>query len=112
MTPHVPYGQGRRMLSLSQLCEWLNITERHARKLVARDAIPYRKVGHLLRFPESEVDQWSRPGPRRAAKRKPGPGPARVSATPNRARVRLVLPKSLIEGPIDQDGEHGQKHSA
>ena len=85
MTPHVPYGEGSRMLSLSQLCEWLNITERHARKLVARDAIPYRKVGHLLRFPESEVDQWSRPGPRRAAKRKPGPGSARVSATPGSA---------------------------
>jgi excisionase family DNA binding protein len=43
------------MLALSELCEWLNITARHARKLVARDAIPYRKVGHLLRFAESEL---------------------------------------------------------
>jgi len=51
MTLGIPYGKGTRMLTLSQLCEWLNITERHARKLVERDAIPYRKVGHLLRLP-------------------------------------------------------------
>jgi excisionase family DNA binding protein len=69
MTAGVPYGQGGRMLTLSELCAWLNITERHARKLVERDAIPYRKVGHLLRFPEAEVDEWSRPAPRQTAKR-------------------------------------------
>jgi excisionase family DNA binding protein len=85
------------MLSLWELCEWLNITECHARKLVARDAIPYRKVGHLLRFPESEIDKWSRPRPHRAVEGKPAPGPARVSAKPRRPDVRLVLPKSLIE---------------
>ena len=67
MTAEVPYGQGTRMLALAELCEWLNITEGHARKLVARDAIPYRKVGHLLRFPEAEVETWSRPQPHRTA---------------------------------------------
>jgi excisionase family DNA binding protein len=108
----VPYGEGRRMLSLWELCEWLNITECHARKLVARDAIPYRKVGHLLRFPESEIDKWSRPRPHRAVEGKPNPGPARVSAKPRRPDVRMVLPKSLIEGPIDQEGEYGQRRSA
>jgi excisionase family DNA binding protein len=51
--PDRVYGKGARMLTLNELCEWLNITERHARKLVERDAIPYRKVGHLLRFPEA-----------------------------------------------------------
>jgi excisionase family DNA binding protein len=112
MTSEVPYGQGRRMLALRELCEWLNITERHARKLVQRDAIPYRKVGHLLRFPESEVEEWSRPGPRHAVKREPDPAPAKVSAKAKRSRVRLVLPKSLIEGPTEQEGEHGQKRSA
>ena len=110
MRPEVPYGQGCRMLALWELCEWLNITECHARKLVARNAIPYRKVGHLLRFPESEVEEWSKP--RVAAARKSAPGPARVSAKPKRPRVRMVLPKSLIEGPIDQEDEHGQRRSA
>jgi excisionase family DNA binding protein len=112
MRSEVPYGEGRRMLSLSELCEWLNITERHARKLVARDAIPYRKVGHLLRFPESEVEKWSRPRPHRAVEGERSRGPARVSAKPQRSRVRLVLPKSLIEGPTGQEGEHGQRRSA
>ena len=50
-----------RLLTLAELCAWLNITERHARKLVERNAIPYRKVGHLLRFCAADVDAWSRP---------------------------------------------------
>lgn len=112
MSAEVPYGEGRRMLALPELCEWLNITEQHARKLVARDAIPYRKVGHLLRFPESEVDAWSRPTRRPAVARGPDPGPAKVSAKVKRSRASLVLPKSLIEGPTDQESEHDQRRSA
>ena len=111
MTPHVPYGEGSRMLSLSQLCEWLNITERHARKLVERDAIPYRKVGRLLRFVESEIEEWSRPKP------PPAPRPSeretvKVSATVPRSRRRLVLPKSLIEGPLPERSGHVERRSA
>ena len=84
------------MLTLSELCAWLNITERHARRLVERDAIPYRKVGHLLRFPESEIDEWSRPAPRTAIRRSERQRP-RTSAKPKRLRVSELLPKSLIE---------------
>jgi excisionase family DNA binding protein len=84
------------MLTLGELCAWLNITERHARKLVERDAIPYRKVGHLLRFPETEIEEWSRP----ARKRKPSTS-TEIHQAPrpqNRRRVTSVrLPKSLIE---------------
>jgi excisionase family DNA binding protein len=91
----LPYGQGDRMLMLSELCNWLNITERHARKLVERDAIPYRKVGHLLRFPEAEIEEWSRPKAKRT-RVLPARERATLSATP-RARNRRTLPKSLIE---------------
>jgi excisionase family DNA binding protein len=91
----VPYGQASRMLSLTELCEWLNITERHARKLVERDAIPYRKIGHLLRFPEAEIEAWSRPKPRPERAHAVHARPE-ISGTP-RSRSRLVLPKSLIE---------------
>lgn len=108
MKPEVPYGQGARMLALAELCEWLNITERHARKLVERDAIPYRKVGRLLRFPEAEIEEWSRPGPARTAPRAERGQSARVSAIPKRPRARVVLPKSLIE----QETGHAQKRSA
>jgi excisionase family DNA binding protein len=64
LTGGVAYGKGSRMLTLDELCEWLNITKRHARKLVERDAIPYRKVGRLLRFPEAEIEEWSHPIPK------------------------------------------------
>ena len=111
MSTDMPFGQGTRMLTLAELCQWLNITERHVRKLVARSAIPYRKVGALLRFPEREVDLWSRPIPR------PGPPrtvrePGRVSATPSRPRARVVLPKSLIEWPVEQENSHDRHRSA
>jgi excisionase family DNA binding protein len=92
------------MLSLSELCEWLNITERHARKLVERDAIPYRKVGHLLRFAESEIEEWSRPKPRHAGARAEYPH-ANVSAKPTRSRLSPVLPKSLIEWTEQESGD-------
>lgn len=111
MSPDVPYGKGTRMLSLRELCEWLNITERHARKLVERDAIPYRKVGHLLRFAESEVEEWSRPKPEPAS-RPSEQDAVKVSATLPRPRRRLVLPKSLIEGPLEEESRYAERRSA
>ncbi len=94
--PRIPYGRGARMLTLSELCGWLNITERHVRKLVERGAIPYRKVGHLLRFPEAEVDEWCRPIPKSATTVISQVTEHRGLGTPHRSR-RPVLPKSLIE---------------
>ena len=88
------YGKGARMLTLEELCQWLNITERHARKLVERDAIPYRKVGHLLRFPEAEIEEWSHPA-RRTRRRRVEPDALKPS--PIRKMTRSALPKSLIE---------------
>jgi excisionase family DNA binding protein len=99
------------MLTLDELCEWLNITERHARKLVERDAIPYRKVGRLLRFVESEVEEWSRPAPRPGALPR-GYRPPEISAKPKHSRARPVLPKSLIEWPAEQESGHGERQSA
>ena len=110
MSPGVPYGQGTRMLALAELCEWLNITERHARKLVERHAIPYRKVGHLLRFAEAEIEEWSRPKPPRARPRAQ-PKEPRISAIPKRSPARTVLPKSLIDWK-EQESSHDQRRSA
>ena len=110
MSPGVPYGQGTRMLTLDQLCEWLNITDRHARKLVERDAIPYRKVGHLLRFAEAEIEEWSQPKPRRSPTSDRSQGARRVSAIRKRSPARTVLPKSLIE--LTEEDGHDQRRSA
>jgi excisionase family DNA binding protein len=109
VSPGVPYGQGTRMLALDQLCEWLNITDRHARKLVERGAIPYRKVGHLLRFAEAEIEEWSQPKPRRTRPRTGAKEP-RVSAIRKRSPARTVLPKSLIE--LTEEDGHDQRRSA
>jgi len=111
MSAEEPYGQGTRMLTLAELCQWLNISERHARKLVQRGVIPYRKVGHLLRFPEREVDLWSRPQPPSGPVRPVRASP-RVSATSGRPRANVVLPKSLIEWPAEQENNHGSQRSA
>ncbi len=90
------YGKGARMLTLDELCEWLNITERHARKLVERDAIPYRKVGRLLRFPEAEIEEWSHPV--RPARRHHAEGPRNtLKQAPRGRKTKSILPKSLIE---------------
>ena len=90
------YGKGARMLTLAELCEWLNITERHARKLVERDAIPYRKVGHLLRFPEAEIEEWSHPA--RRSRHRHVEGSRDTSKQQLKRRIpRSILPKSLIE---------------
>jgi excisionase family DNA binding protein len=101
------------MLTLGELCEWLNITERHARKLVEREAIPYRKVGRLLRFVEAEIEEWSRPEPRPHPSTAPRDcGQPRVPAMPRRSRAGLVLPKSLIEWPTEQENRHAKRRSA
>jgi excisionase family DNA binding protein len=92
----VTYGKGVRMLTLDELCEWLNITERHARKLVERDAIPYRKVGHLLRFPEAEIEEWSHPARRTRLRRAESQRDA-FRPAPKHGITRSILPKSLIE---------------
>jgi len=99
------------MLTLAELCQWLNITERHARKLVERGAIPYRKVGRLLRFPEREVDQWSRPHPSAPPIRSMRES-VKDSAMLSRPRARVVLPKSLIEWPTQQENQDGRQRSA
>jgi excisionase family DNA binding protein len=89
-----------QLLTLTELCEWLNITERHARKLVERNSIPYRKVGHLLRFSQPEVDTWSRPVKRVAEDYGAAvtlvSRPARVREKPS-AKCIQKLPKSILD---------------
>lgn len=84
------------MLTLDELCQWLNITERHARKLVERDAIPYRKVGRLLRFPEAEVEEWSHPDRTETPQLNRYSGNV-VRPLPRHKITKPTLPKSLIE---------------
>lgn len=103
-----PLGQ---WLTLTELCDWLNITERHARKMVARNAIPYRKVGRLLRFAPADIERWSEPAPRPLAASIP-PVPAVLPAIGARPRRVVLLPKSLIEPEPVKDNDHDAIRSA
>ena len=98
-------------LTLNELCAWLNITERHARKLVARGAIPYRKVGRLLRFAPPEIEEWSKPAPRSTTDVAPLL-PSVVPAIRPMPRRVAPLPKSLIEYDTVKDDDNGTLRSA
>lgn len=88
------YGLGHRMLTLKQICEWLSVTERHIRGLVEDDAIPYRKVGRLLRFSESEIEEWTRPSQKPSGAPRPqrsiaGPRPSFQSRSTSHERITM-----------------------
>ena len=57
----LPYGAGTRMLTLDQVCEWFQLPVKTVRGMVDRRSIPFRKPGQALRFPEAELEEWSRP---------------------------------------------------
>ena len=60
---------------------------------------------------EAEIEEWSRPEPRPdAAPREYGQPKDPVA--PRRSRARLVLPKSLIEWPTEQESGHVERRSA
>jgi excisionase family DNA binding protein len=69
----LPHGMGHRMLTIGEVAEWFRVPVTTVRGWVDRRRIPFRKVGELLRFPEGELEAWSRPAP------KPTPRPDTVA---------------------------------
>jgi excisionase family DNA binding protein len=49
---------GDGWMSTDQVCRWLQIKSDYLYHLVADDKIPYVKLGRLLRFRRSELEQW------------------------------------------------------
>jgi excisionase family DNA binding protein len=45
-------------VGIAVIAERLGVTERHVRRLVDEDRIPYLKWGRLLRFDPAEIDAW------------------------------------------------------
>jgi len=56
-----------RLLDIAGVAEHLAVSERHVRRLVAEQRIPYIKWGHLLRFDPDEITEWLDAGRRRPA---------------------------------------------
>jgi excisionase family DNA binding protein len=46
------------MLNVPEVAIYLGTTERHIRDLIHRRAIPFTKVGRLVRFSLSDIDAW------------------------------------------------------
>jgi excisionase family DNA binding protein len=51
-------GKLPRLLTIGEVAEYLGVTERHVRRLVAERRIPFVKWGHLLRFDQEEIAAW------------------------------------------------------
>jgi excisionase family DNA binding protein len=47
-----------RLLSIEQLAEYLGVTERHVRRLVAEKRVPYLKWRRFVRFDPAEIAAW------------------------------------------------------
>lgn len=47
-----------QLLTIGEVAEYLGVTERHVRRLVAERRIPFVKWGHLLRFDPEEIAAW------------------------------------------------------
>lgn len=45
-------------LTIPQLVDMLQITERHVRRLIAEGRIPYTKVGGRIRFNHARIITW------------------------------------------------------
>lgn len=48
----------RRLVSIADIAEALDVDVRHVRRLVHERRIPFIKWGHLLRFDPAEVQAW------------------------------------------------------
>jgi excisionase family DNA binding protein len=46
------------LLSITDAAVRLGVTERYVRRLVYERRVPFYKVGRLVRFRETELDQW------------------------------------------------------
>jgi excisionase family DNA binding protein len=54
----MPAPSANDFLDIAQLAGWINITERHIRRLVAERRVPHHKIGGLVRFRPTEIEQW------------------------------------------------------
>ena len=48
----------RRIVDVPGIADYLRISLRHVRRLIAERRIPHYKVGHLIRFDLDEIDTW------------------------------------------------------
>lgn len=72
------------LVDIPALAKRLSVPERHVRRLVAENRIPYLKWGHLVRFDPRQIEAWLEAARPRLA----NPLPAEGTATPRTRRAR------------------------
>ena len=53
-------AQAERWLTLGEISEYLRLSDRSVRRLIAEEGLPASRVGSRLRFRRSRVDEWMR----------------------------------------------------
>ncbi len=48
--------------TVADVARELKVSERHIYRLICRQKIHYAKVGHLVRFSPSQIEEWIRRG--------------------------------------------------
>lgn len=46
------------ILTVYELAKYLNISKATVRRLISRNAIPYFKIGGIIKFRKSSIDAW------------------------------------------------------
>jgi excisionase family DNA binding protein len=50
--------QAQSIMKVKEACEYLQISERKMRDLVAEGEIPFARIGKSIRFSKVEIDKW------------------------------------------------------
>jgi excisionase family DNA binding protein len=69
-----------QLMTIEQLAERLEVTERFVRRLIAEGRVPHHKVGKLIRFGEDEIAAWLETTRRPPAMTTAAPEPLRLFA--------------------------------
>lgn len=51
-------GAAPPLMDVPALAKRLSVPERHVRRLVAENRVPYLKWGHLVRFDPRQIEKW------------------------------------------------------
>lgn len=85
------------LVDIPALAKRLSVPERHVRRLVAENRIPYLKWGHLVRFDPRQIEAWLE-----AARVPASPTLSLRKGRPHRGRV-------APERPLKAVGENGKE---
>jgi excisionase family DNA binding protein len=88
------------LVDIPALAKRLSVPERHVRRLVAENRIPYLKWGHLVRFDPRQIEAWLE-----GARVPASPALALGKGRPRRGRVAPKRPLKAVGDNCEGSGE-------